>query len=139
MAEPFAASGDTADVMCLPPRRKLRAALPKALQQIDKGGIAGPQIVRGAKLGHHALGLVGPGRSEQASRMRVGQHANECVAVLFRQAAEGKDLVSGGVPRQDIPATASDVSGLSTRRRITSGTLSREKARRSAFEAKARK
>src|SRR5271156_2957934 len=51
MAQQLPAGHDAADVVRLPPRRELGAALPKTRQQIEKSGIGSPKIMRGAKLG----------------------------------------------------------------------------------------
>jgi hypothetical protein len=52
------------------------------------------------------------GRAEQAARVRIGQHADEGVAVLFRQAAERKNLLCSRIPRQNVPTPPGDIGRL---------------------------
>ena len=83
MVQPFLAGSGAADFVRFPPRRELGGALSKAVQKFEELRIAGPKVVRRAKLGDHAFGLIGPACSEQAPCARVGQHVDQDIAILF--------------------------------------------------------
>ena len=92
MAQGLLAGRDATNVVRLPPPGKFGTAVPKPREQFLERGIASPQIVRGAELRHDTPRFFFPGRTEQLSRRAIGQHIEQRVAIIWREAAEREDF-----------------------------------------------
>lgn len=100
-----------ANFVRLPPSRELTAPAFQTGDKVDEGGIVGPQIMRHTKLRDHSPRRLRPGGSKQATRIRVGEHEEQDVAVRFLHAREiADDCGCRLVPTEYIPALTGDIS-----------------------------
>lgn len=112
MPKDLDAGSGPAHFVALPPARKFGTAFAKPPEEVGERWIARPKVVTATKLGHHALGLIGPCRTKELARRRMRKQMDENVSILFDQAPETEQPVRGSVPSQDIPTTPEHVGRL---------------------------